>query len=62
MYYIYGKGKNDKRFQPMRRDGYRATSIQEDCMVFIDKASAQEFLNKILKNAAEGAEFEIRRK
>lgn len=62
MYYIYGKGKDDKRFQPMRRDGYRAVSTQEDCMVFVDKASAESFLEKILENAAEGAEFEIRRK
>lgn len=60
MFYIYGKGKNDKRFQPMRRDGYRAKSVQEDCMVFVDKASAEGFLEKILKNAADGAQFEVR--
>lgn len=61
MFYIYGKGKEDKQFKPMRRDGYRAKSVREDCMVFIDKKSAQEMLEKIEAGATEGAKFEIRR-
>lgn len=61
MFYIYGKGKDDKQFKPMKRDGYRAKSVHDDCMVFVDKASAQDFLKKIEANAADGAEFKIRK-
>ncbi len=65
MYYIYGKGVNDKQFRPMRRDGTRATSLSDKgCMVFVERKDAQTLLDRILSegNVKEGAKFEIRKK
>jgi hypothetical protein len=65
MYYIYGKGANDRQFRPMRRDGTRATSLKDkDCMVFVERKDAQTLLDRILNegNVKHGAKFEIRKK
>lgn len=61
-YRLYGKRDFDKNFKALDRKGRRVVQLS-DAMLFVDKKSADEFLEKVMAQGKiyNGAIFEVRR-
>lgn len=61
-YRLYGKRDFDKNFKALDRKGKRVTQLS-DAMFFIDKKSADEFLDKVMTDGKiyDNAVFEVRK-
>lgn len=61
-YRLYGKRDFDKNFKALDRKGRRVIQLS-DAMLFVDKKSADEFLEKVMTQGKiyNGAIFEVRK-
>lgn len=61
-YRLYGKRDSDKNFKALDRKGRRVVQLS-DAMLFVDKESADEFLEKVMTQGKiyNGAVFEVRK-